>query len=137
LADPLSSSGFLKDQEQVMPIYEYLCSACDHRLETIQRFSDPPLKKCPECGKARLKKLISAVGFRLSGKGWYETDFKNDEQRNLSRKDSAEESKTVNGKDSAGSKQGGAKTDGAGKAESASKKSPSKKASRASAAANV
>lgn len=73
-----------------MPIYEYQCSACGHRLEAIQRFSDAPLKECPDCGKARLKKLISAAGFRLSGKGWYETDFKNNRQRNLTQKDSAE-----------------------------------------------
>jgi putative FmdB family regulatory protein len=76
-----------------MPLYEYQCSACSHRLETIQRHTDAPLQECPECGKAQLQKLISAAGFRLSGKGWYETDFKNDKQRNLSQKDSAEEKK--------------------------------------------
>lgn len=77
-----------------MPIYEYQCAGCGHRLEAIQRFSDAPLKQCPDCGRAKLKKLISAAGFRLGGKGWYETDFKKDKQRNLSQRESAEEKKS-------------------------------------------
>jgi len=60
-----------------MPIYEYKCNACDHRLEKLQRMSDDPLKVCPECDEQELTKLVSAAGFRLTGTGWYETDFKN------------------------------------------------------------
>ena len=60
-----------------MPIYEYECSACGHRLEVIQKMSEPPKTDCPECGEAKLKKLLSVTGFRLKGSGWYETDFKN------------------------------------------------------------
>ncbi len=60
-----------------MPIYEYKCSACDHRLEKLQKMSDNPLTDCPECDKPALSKLVSAAGFRLTGTGWYETDFKN------------------------------------------------------------
>ncbi len=59
-----------------MPIYEYHCSACDQEIEVIQKMSDAPLKKCPECGKNKLTKLVSAAGFKLKGTGWYETDFK-------------------------------------------------------------
>lgn len=59
-----------------MPIYEYACSACGHKLEAIQKMSDEPLLDCPECKEAQLKKLVSAAGFRLKGNGWYETDFK-------------------------------------------------------------
>ncbi|MFN2349048.1 MAG: FmdB family zinc ribbon protein [Thioalkalivibrio sp.] len=66
-----------------MPIYEYACEACGHRLEAIQKISDEPLKDCPECGKPALSKLISAAGFRLGGGGWYETDFKSGSKRNL------------------------------------------------------
>lgn len=66
-----------------MPIYEYRCEACGHELEVIQRMSDSPLVECPVCGKPSLKKKISAVGFRLSGGGWYETDFKKDNKRNI------------------------------------------------------
>jgi putative FmdB family regulatory protein len=66
-----------------MPIYEYRCSACGHELEKIQRMSDAPLRECPDCGKAELRRLVSAPGFRLKGGGWYETDFKKDGKRNL------------------------------------------------------
>ena len=59
-----------------MPIYEYQCEACEHKLEAIQKVSDDPLKECPACGKQRLKKLVSAAAFHLKGTGWYETDFK-------------------------------------------------------------
>jgi putative FmdB family regulatory protein len=60
-----------------MPIYEYKCKACDHRLEKLQKMSDDPLTDCPECHKPELSKLVSAAGFKLKGTGWYETDFKN------------------------------------------------------------
>lgn len=59
-----------------MPIYEYECGSCGHRLEAIQKMSDPVLKDCPSCGQSTLKKLISAAGFHLKGSGWYATDFK-------------------------------------------------------------
>ena len=59
-----------------MPIYEYRCEHCQHKLEAIQKISDAPLVDCPACGQPGLKKLISAAGFRLKGGGWYETDFK-------------------------------------------------------------
>jgi putative FmdB family regulatory protein len=68
-----------------MPFYEYQCRACGKLTEVLQKVSDPPLRKCPECGKAQLVKLVSAPVFRLKGGGWYETDFKSDAEnkRNL------------------------------------------------------
>ena len=60
-----------------MPIYEYRCDGCGHEMELMQRMSDDPMKNCPVCQESKLKKLISAAGFRLKGSGWYETDFKN------------------------------------------------------------
>jgi putative FmdB family regulatory protein len=68
-----------------MPFYEYQCKSCGHELEAMQKVSDPPLKKCPHCGKSQLTRLMSAPVFRLKGGGWYETDFKGDKdnQRNL------------------------------------------------------
>ncbi|MFQ5660251.1 MAG: FmdB family zinc ribbon protein [Gammaproteobacteria bacterium] len=59
-----------------MPIYEYQCDICEHRLELIQKINEEPLSECPECGEDGLRKLISPVSFRLKGTGWYETDFK-------------------------------------------------------------
>lgn len=76
-----------------MPIYEYECKACGHRLEVIQKISDEPLKDCPECQKPELKKLISAAGFRLKGGGWYETDFKSNNKKNLAQSEASKESK--------------------------------------------
>lgn len=66
-----------------MPIYEYQCEACGHRLEKIQKIADDPLKDCPACEKPELKKLVSAAAFRLKGGGWYETDFKTGSKKNV------------------------------------------------------
>ncbi len=60
-----------------MPIYEYQCNNCDHRLEEFQKISDSPLIDCPKCGKSSLEKVISSTQFQLKGTGWYVTDFKN------------------------------------------------------------
>jgi len=61
-----------------MPFYEYQCKNCGHTLEAMQKVNDAPLKKCPDCGKSQLTRLMSAPVFRLKGGGWYETDFKGD-----------------------------------------------------------
>ena len=66
-----------------MPIYGYACKNCDNRLDALQKIADDPLVDCPECGEPQLKRQLSAPRFRLKGKGWYETDFKKDNQRNL------------------------------------------------------
>lgn len=58
-----------------MPLYEYECQACGHRFERIQRFSDRLVKKCPECGKAKVRKLLSAPAVQFKGTGWYITDY--------------------------------------------------------------
>jgi putative FmdB family regulatory protein len=81
-----------------MPFYEYECQNCKFYTELLQKVSDPPLKKCPSCGKSTMKKLVSAPVFRLKGGGWYETDFKGDKEnkRNLAvdkEPDSSSESK--------------------------------------------
>ena len=80
-----------------MPIYEYKCDACGHEMEVMQKMADEPLTECPECHKPALKKLVSAAGFRLSGNGWYETDFKSGAKKNIadSVKSSGEASKST------------------------------------------
>lgn len=82
-----------------MPIYEYRCEACHHEVEALQKMSDPPLIECPECKQPSLKKLISAAGFRLKGSGWYETDFKSSNKKNL-HDSSASKNKSSDGCDS-------------------------------------
>lgn len=73
-----------------MPIYEYQCQSCQYAFEKLQKISDDPLQECPECRQNTLKKKISAAGFRLSGSGWYETDFKKgDKKKNLAGEQSA------------------------------------------------
>jgi putative FmdB family regulatory protein len=66
-----------------VPIYEYACKNCDHALDALQKIADVPLVDCPACGEPELRRLLSAPRFRLKGQGWYETDFKKDNQRNL------------------------------------------------------
>ena len=100
-----------------MPIYEYECKACGHRLEMIQKISDEPLTQCPECNKPELKKLISAAGFRLKGGGWYETDFKRSNKKNLAQSEAGKETKTADksdkkSSDSASAKSGNSKSSG-------------------------
>ena len=75
-----------------MPIYEYQCDACGYRFDILQKAGDPVLTDCPQCTQPALRKLVSAAGFRLSGSGWYETDFKSDNKRNLASGDSQKKS---------------------------------------------
>ena len=78
-----------------MPIYEYRCGACGHYLDALQKMSDAPLRKCPECGKSRLRRLVSAPQFRLKGSGWYDTDFKGDSEKMRNLVEKAESSEPV------------------------------------------
>ena len=58
-----------------MPMYEYQCAACGHRFERIQKFSDPPVDTCPNCGEAKVQKLVSSPAIQFKGTGWYITDY--------------------------------------------------------------
>jgi len=87
-----------------MPLYEYRCLSCGHTFDAIQKFSDPPLKTCPECGK-KVEKCVSSPAIQFKGSGFYITDYTN------------------KGKKPATGKKAPAKKKGAGKAD---KKAPSK-----------
>lgn len=80
-----------------MPIYEYVCTDCGFSKDVLQKLSDAPLVECPSCGKNGFKKQISAAGFRLSGGGWYETDFKTGAKKNLAGDAGAKAAKTSSG----------------------------------------
>ena len=58
-----------------MPLYEYQCSNCGHRFEKIVKFSDEPLRVCPQCGKEAVEQLLSAPAVQFKGAGWYVTDY--------------------------------------------------------------
>jgi putative FmdB family regulatory protein len=92
-----------------LPTYEYACTACGHRLEAVQSFTDDPLTECPDCGGA-LRKVYGAVGIVLKGSGFYKTD-----------------SRAASGAGGSGKKSGGA--EGQSGDTSASDSSPKKDAS--------
>ena len=59
-----------------MPLYDYICTECGHKFETLQRVIDEDLLFCPECTQPKLKKVISASNFVLRGQGWHSPGFK-------------------------------------------------------------
>ena len=95
-----------------MPLYEYECKKCHHRFEKIQKFSDPHVKKCPDCG-GPIEQVISAPAVQFKGSGWYVTDY--------AKKSSAQDSADGSGKDSS--------KEDKSKSESSSKEGPSKEGS--------
>lgn len=68
-----------------MPIYAFRCAECGHQFDRLQKLSDPDPETCPNCGANAVGRQVTAPSFRLSGSGWYETDFKkdSDKKRNL------------------------------------------------------
>ena len=78
-----------------MPIYAFQCAECGHSFDRLQKLSDPDPDACPSCGAPAIKRQLTAPSFRLSGSGWYETDFKKDgdKKRNLAESGSAGEAK--------------------------------------------
>jgi putative FmdB family regulatory protein len=115
-----------------MPFYEYECNNCGHTLEAMQKVSDAPLKKCPHCGKSQLQRLMSAPVFRLKGGGWYETDFKSeqDHKRNLADRADAEAPKEEKKEAATASKDAAAGSEAAKPADKGSDK-PAEKAAPA------
>lgn len=112
-----------------MPIYEYRCNACAEELEKLQRMSDDKLVDCPACGEPALKRLMSAAAFRLKGSGWYETDFKKDNKRNLHDSGSESSSGSSSKAESSGKEGSGEKSadSGSKKTEKSSSASSDKK----------
>jgi putative FmdB family regulatory protein len=84
-----------------VPTYQYACTACDERLEVVQKFSDDPLTECAECG-GRLRKVFSPVGIVFKGSGFYRTDSRNGSANGAS-KDAKKDSKPDTAAASSGS----------------------------------
>jgi putative FmdB family regulatory protein len=97
-----------------MPLYEYQCKKCGHRFEKIQKFSDKPVKKCPECGGG-VEQVITAPAVQFKGSGWYVTDYAN--KSNAPSSDGGKDSK----KDDKSTKADGAKSETSSSKESSSK----------------
>ncbi len=83
-----------------MPLYEYECEQCAHRFERIQKFSDPPLERCPVCDGS-VRKLLSSPAIQFKGSGWYATDYARQPSGGQAAEASKEEAGSA-GKDSAG-----------------------------------
>src|SRR5262245_934262 len=91
-----------------MPTYDYRCDACGHEFEEFQSITASPLKKCPQCGKAKLKRLIgTGAGIIFKGSGFYETDYRSDSYKNAAKADSEKGSPKSDG----AAKSDGAKSD--------------------------
>jgi putative FmdB family regulatory protein len=117
-----------------MPLYEYECKKCGHRFERIQKFSDPMVKKCPDCG-GKVEQMISAPAVQFKGSGWYVTDYakrsgpsSNSESggKSESANESAESSESKDGKESKDSKDRKGGKDKKAKNETPAKKSDKK-----------
>ena len=116
-----------------MPLYQYLCDACGHRFEQIQKFSDPRIEVCPQCGARQVQKLLSSPAIQFKGSGWYITDY--------ARKGAGSEAATADGKDAKpdgkDAKPAGADAKGAGTdAKSAATESKSSSSDSSSSAAS-
>jgi putative FmdB family regulatory protein len=98
-----------------VPTYSYACTACEHRFDTVQKFTDPSLTDCPECS-GRLRKLFSSVGIVFKGSGFYRTDSRSTN----SDKPSSNGKSEVNPQDKSGSKSSEAKPSSDSKTASAS-----------------
>ena len=119
-----------------MPFYEYQCNNCGHHLEAMQKINDSPLRKCPDCGKSQLTRLMSAPVFRLKGGGWYETDFKGDQdnKKNLADRpeaDGSKDDKASSADAKAGDAKAGDAKGGDAKAADSAAKDPVKPAEKA------
>lgn len=83
-----------------MPLYEYRCKNCQHHFEIIQKFSDDPVRVCPQCGKEAVEQLISPPAIQFKGSGWYVTDYAHKSMSDPAHKStSSESSSSGNGHD--------------------------------------
>jgi putative FmdB family regulatory protein len=104
-----------------MPTYEYRCDACTHQFDQFQSIKAGPLRKCPACGKSRLKRLIGTGGAIIfKGSGFYETDYRSESYKQGAKADQGAAGATKNnGSDNGSNGNGKAKADSAAKTETA------------------
>ncbi|MFQ5877481.1 MAG: FmdB family zinc ribbon protein [Acidobacteriota bacterium] len=88
-----------------MPLYEYECTSCRHRFERLQKFSDPPVRRCVRC-RGRVEKVLSAPGIQFKGSGWYVTDYARKGRSAEKERDKGEKAPAKEGKATAAAKSG-------------------------------
>lgn len=74
-----------------MPTYEYQCDACDHNFDEFQSFSEKPLKKCPKCGKPKLRRMFgTGAAILFKGSGFYKTDYRSESYKSAAKAEQAQ-----------------------------------------------
>jgi putative FmdB family regulatory protein len=110
-----------------MPTYDYVCDACKHEFEEFQMMSAKPLKKCPECGKNKLRRLIgTGAGIIFKGSGFYETDYRSDSYKKAQKAESESKSDKKEKSDGKSDSKAEKKTEAKAKAEPKADKPKSK-----------
>ena len=127
-----------------MPTYEYQCEKCGHEFERDQRITDEPVKKCPSCRAARVKRLISTTSFVLKGGGWYSDLYSSGKRKpdtgegktdsGEGKSASAGEGKSSSGSEAPTSKEATPKPSSGGDAKPAADKGGKRKATKTEAA---
>ena len=107
-----------------MPIYAFQCAECGHSFDRLQKMSDPDPETCPSCGAHQVKRQLTAPSFRLSGSGWYETDFKKDGDKKRNLTEGSEGIGKADAKSSADAKPAATETASAPKTESKTEAKP-------------
>jgi len=110
-----------------MPIYEYLCASCGYQFEEVQKFNEPPLEECPDCGKNSARRQVSMSAFHLKGGGWYKDGYSGKSESEKTEKSGKEKTDGSDKKTSTKDKQPSAEKSGtaANKGTTSSKKSES------------
>ncbi|MFZ0181134.1 MAG: FmdB family zinc ribbon protein [Candidatus Dormiibacterota bacterium] len=116
-----------------MPLYEYECKKCHHRFERIVKYSDAPMKKCPDCG-GPVEQTITAPAVQFKGSGWYVTDYakKSSATGSSSNGDSKSKDEAASKKESGSKEEPSAskKEEKSSKSEKSKSEGPSKKADK-------
>ena len=98
-----------------MPIYEYLCASCEYQFEEVQKFNEPPLEECPDCGQNSSRRQVSMSAFHLKGEGWYKDGYsgksnksEETEKSGKEKKDDSDKKTSAKGKQPSAEKSGAA-----------------------------
>src|SRR5436305_453991 len=115
-------------EKTAMPTYEYHCDACEHNFDEFQSMTEEPLKKCPECGKRKLRRIFgTGAAVLFKGSGFYQTDYRSESYKSAAKADQEASSKPAAGTDGAAGKEGSngtASTDASAKSKKTESKSP-------------
>lgn len=117
-----------------MPTYEYQCDACEHNFDEFQAMSDKPLKKCPKCGKQKLRRVFGAgAAIIFKGSGFYQTDYRSDSYQKAAKADQESPKESTSEKGTVGDKSPAKDTTGTtGAADQASPAKESKSVKKSS-----